>query len=293
MPPAALDAKPLALDSARDRRQYLADWITAESNPYFAPALVNRVWRNFMGRGLVEAEDDLRETNPSTNDELFRALAAEFVRHQYDVKELIRLIMNSATYQRSSQPLPDNAMDDRFYSHYLIRRLPAEVILDIYSQVTGVPTPFTQVHVGTSGGVAAYASSPAGTRALELPDSLIVSQFLDGFGRPERSQTCSCERQQDATVGQALHLNNGQTLNDKLRAKGSRIEQWVGEKISDEEAVRRLFLLALSRDPTESERTKFRRLLAESISSAPSERRGLFEDMFWAVLSSKEFLFNR
>src|SRR5205085_2751894 len=140
MPPAPLDGKPLALDDPADRREHFADWLTAPENPYFARAMVNRVWRNFLGRGLVEAEDDLRQTNPPSNPELLDALAKDFVAHKYDVKHLIRTIMLSATYQRSSVPVAGNEADDRFYSHYLVRRLPAEVILDAYAQVTGVPT---------------------------------------------------------------------------------------------------------------------------------------------------------
>ena len=293
MPPTPPDGKPLPLDKPFDRRQYFADWLTAPANPYFAKALVNRVWRNFLGRGLVEAEDDLRQTNPPSNAELLDALAADFVRHHYDVKHLIGTVMNSAAYQRSSNPLPENAADDRFYSHYLIRRLPAEVILDAYSQVTGVPTPFTQLQVGTTGGVTGYGGAPLGTRAVQLPDSLVVSRFLDGFGRPERAQTCSCERQQDSSVGQALHLNNGQTLNDKLRDKNSRVAQWVKEKVSDEEAVRRLFMLALCREPTAKERDRFRAALAEAGRNPQAPRQEVLEDLFWAVLTGREFLFNR
>jgi hypothetical protein len=244
-----------------------------------------------MGRGIVEAEDDFRQTNPPTNEELLAALAGDLIQGKYDVKKLIRTIMNSATYQRSSQPLPGNQADDRFYSHYLVRRLSAEVILDAYSGVTGVPTPFTQIHVGSTGGVSDYSGAPPGTRALQLADSLVVSQFLEGFGRPERTQTCSCERQQDSSVGQALHLNNGRTLNDKLRAKDSRVEVWARERISDDEAVRRLFLLALGRAPASSELIKFRRLLIDGTSGGAS-RREILEDLFWAVLSTKEFLFN-
>jgi hypothetical protein len=266
--------------------------LTAPDNPYFAKALVNRVWRNFLGRGLVEAEDDLRQTNPPTNEELFNALAQDFIGHRFDVKYLIRTIMNSATYQRSSKRLPENAADDRFYSHYLVRRLPAEVILDAYSQVTGVATPFTQVQVGSTGGLAGYSGAPLGTRALQLPDSQIVSPFLEGFGRPERNQTCSCERQQDSSVGQALHLNNGQTLNDKLRAKNSRLEQWLQEKISDDEAVRRLFLLALCREPTSGEMYRFKNLLTEAAADKQATRRETLDDLWWAVLTGKEFLFN-
>ncbi|HXG12042.1 MAG TPA: DUF1553 domain-containing protein [Gemmataceae bacterium] len=293
MPPAPLDAKPLPADSGRDRRHYFADWLTSPDNPYFAKALVNRVWRNFMGRGLVEPEDDLRQTNPPTNEELFDALARDFVAHGYDVKHLIRTIMNSATYQRSSTPLPENTADDRFYSHYLIRRLSAEVILDAYSQVTGVPTPFTQVNLGPSGGVRATNLYPPGTRALQLPDTQLISQFLDAFGRPDRAQTCSCERKQDSSVSQALHLNNGQTLNDKLRDKRSRVGQWVEEKVSDEEAIRRVFLLALCREPSESEMGKFKALMAEAARDGQTTRREALEDLFWAVLTSREFLFNR
>ncbi len=292
MPPTPLDGKPLPLDSPMDRRRYFADWLTAPDNPYFAKALVNRVWRNFLGRGLVEAEDDMRQTNPPTNDELFDALSKDFIAHHYDVKYLMRLVMNSATYQRSSKPLPANAADDRFYSHYLIRRLPAEVILDAYSQLTGVPTPFTQVQVGTTGGVAAYAGSPKGVRALQLPDAQIVSRFLDNFGRPERARTCSCEREQDSSVGQALQLNNGQTLNDKLRAKNSRVAQWVQEKIGDTEAVRRLFLLALCREPTAAEMERFQKIMAEAAADKKTTRREILEDLWWAVLTGREFLFN-
>jgi hypothetical protein len=293
MRPAPLDGRPLDADSPMDRRVYFAKWLTKADNPYFARAVVNRVWRNFLGRGLVEAEDDLRETNPPSNDELLTALADDFVRHKYDVKYVIRTIMNSATYQRSSKPLAENVADDRFYSHYLIRRLPAEVVLDAYSQITRVPTPFNRISLGPSGGETGYSGAPLGTRALQLPDSLIISPFLDAFGRPERMQTCSCERQQDSSVGQALHLNNGQTLNDKLRAPNSRIGRWLNQKISDEEAVRRLYLSALCRPPTKAELTRLTRLLAADAEEKKTTRREVLEDLFWAVLTSREFMFNR
>jgi hypothetical protein len=221
------------------------------------------------------------------------ALAKDFVQHRYDLKLLMRQIMNSAAYQRSSNPVPENVADDRFYSHYLVRRLSAEVILDAYSQVTGVPTPFKQVQIGTAGGVADYAGSPVGTRALQLPDSQIVSAFLESFGRPDRTQTCSCERQDDSSVSQALHLNNGQTLNDKLRDTKSRVHQWAQEKLSDEEAISRLFLAAICRQPTPKERTRFLALLADKEPEKKATRREALEDLFWAVLSGREFLFNR
>jgi hypothetical protein len=292
MLPTPLDGKPLPFDSPIDRRAHLAAWLTSADNPYFAKALVNRVWRNFMGRGIVEAEDDLRQTNPPTNPELFDALAKDFVVHKYDVKHMVRTIMNSAAYQRSSRPVQGNEGDDRFYSRYLIRRLSAEVLLDAYSQVTGVPTPFTQIGTGT-GGQQNYGGYPLGTRALQLPDSLVVSPFLDAFGRPERAATCSCERQQDSSVGQALHVNNGKTLNDKIRAKTSRVEAWLKENVSDDEAVKRVFLMALCREPTPAEMMKFKGFLAEGTADRETGRRGALEDLFWAVLASKEFAFNR
>jgi hypothetical protein len=305
MPPTPLDGKPLPLDSPADRRHYLADWLTSSANPYFARAIVNRVWRNFMGRGLVEAEDDLRQTNPASNEELLAALVKDFVssplsppggegaRRAFDIKHLIRLIMNSGAYQRSSTPLPANAADDHYYSHYLIRRLPAEVVLDAYSQITGVPTPFNRVNVGSSGGDAETKQYPMGTRALQLPDNLVVSRFLDAFGRPDRQQTCSCERQQDSSVSQALHLNNGQTLNDKLRDKQSVVERWLKENVTDEEAIKRVFLMALSREPKASELEKFKQILAEAAGNKSMTRSEALEDLFWAVLTGREFLFNR
>jgi hypothetical protein len=287
MPPTPLDGKPLALDDPRDRRAYFAEWLTAPDNPYFAKAIVNRVWRNFMGRGLIEAEDDVRATNPPTNAELLAGLEKDFIQHGYDIQRLIRLIMTSAAYQRSSTPLSGNAADDRFYSRYLIRRLPAEVILDAYTQITGVPTPFNQVESGGRDSVTGTEDYPLGTRALQLPDVKVVSRFMDAFGRPERDAPCSCERQTDASVTQALHLNNGQTLNDKLRAPKSLLEQWLKEKMPLEEAIRLLYVLALCREPTETEK---RQLLAALTNAPPREA---LEDLFWAVLTSREFLFNR
>jgi hypothetical protein len=287
MPPTPLDGKPLPLDSPQDRRQYFADWLTAPDNPYFARALVNRVWRNFLGRGLVEAEDDLRQTNPPTNAELLDALAKDFTAHAYDVKRLIRTVLNSATYQRSSRPLAGNVADDRFYSHYLVRRLSAEVILDTYATVTGVPGDFA-IYFDEK----PVFQFPKGTRAQQLPDVKVLSPFLDSFGRPERMQTCSCERQQDSSVSQALHLNNGRTLNEKLRAKDARVAGLVAEKVGDADAVRRLFLLALCRGPTEAELRKFTDLMALAAKERAS-RQEVLEDLFWSVLTSREYLFNR
>ncbi len=292
MPPAPLDGKSLALDDPRHRREYFANWLTAKDNPYFAKAIVNRVWRNFMGRGLVEAEDDLRETNPASNRELFDYLSKDFVENKFDVKRLIRQIMTSAAYQRSSAKIAGNEDDNRYYSSYLIRRMSGEVILDCLSQVTASPTVFNLVYTGVEGGTQATTNYPVGTRAMQLPDSRVASKFLDAFGRPDRLATCSCERQQDATVGQALMMNNGQALNDKLRAKSARVNEWLEKKIGDEEAILRVFTIALSRPPKPDEMKKCLSVFAELPPNDANSRREAFEDLFWAVLSTREFMFN-
>lgn len=278
LPPRPLDGKEIPLTDSRDRRALLAEWLTAPENPYFSKSLVNRVWRNFMGRGLVEAEDDLRLTNPPSNQELLDALAADFARKGYDVKRLIRLIMNSAAYQRSAAAVGVNAKDDRYYSRYLVRRLPAEVLLDAVAQVTAVPTEFP-----------GYAK---GTRALQLRDSQVASPFLATFGRPEREKTCACERTQDTNVAQALHLANGDTLNTKLRAGGGLIDRLLAENADDARVLNELYLTALCREPTEKERATALPILAETTPYLKEPRRAVLEDLFWAVLTDKEFLFN-
>jgi Protein of unknown function (DUF1553)/Protein of unknown function (DUF1549)/Bacterial Ig-like domain (group 2) len=292
MPPTPLDGVPMDLDSSADRREYFANWLTSPKNPYFAKAIVNRIWRNYLGRGLVEAEDDLRDTNPATNKELLDALTADFVANKFDTKRLMKLILNSATYQRSSKATPQNIADDRFYSRYLLRRLPAEVLLDAYSDITGVPTPFNTVALGVTGGTAKSELYGEGTRAMQLPDSLLVSQFLDSFGRAERSLACSCETTTDSSVGQALHLNNGKTLNDKLRDPKSIVNRWLDKKTSDADIVTELFRRTLGREANATERKKFESLLAEASKTGAEARREALEDAVWAVLTSKEFLFN-
>ncbi len=283
LPPKPLDAHALPLDSPRDRREYFAEWLTSPENPYFARALVNRVWRNFMGRGLVEPPDDMRNTNPPTNEELLNALVKDFVGHGFDVNHLIRTIMNSATYQSSSEPNPYNVQDEKYYSHYLIRRLPAEVLLDALSQVTAVPEKFE--------------GYPLGMRALQLPDTAVRDYFLTAFGRPPRAQTRESERTSVPTITQALHVINGDTLNDKLRAPGGAVDMLLKLGLSDDQVVDYVFLAAFGRHPTEREHSA----LAEDLKAAESHRaagapvdprRAALEDMMWAVLTSKEFMFN-
>ncbi len=281
--PRPLDGEGLTSNDARDRRDHLARWLTAPENPYFAKALANRVWANYLGRGLVEMVDDLRATNPASNEVLLAALADEFVKHKYDVKHLIRTIMNSAAYQRSPQATAENAADDRFYSHFLVQRMSAEVMLDTLSQVTGVPTDFPEY--------------PKGLRALQLPDNNVVSYFLSAFGRPAREFTCECERSAEPSITQTLHLANGKTLNDKLKAPDNVIKRWLDENLLDGEIIDRIYLSALSRYPSASEKERLTAARAEAVSAAADDaaklaaRRETLEDILWAVLTSKEFLF--
>jgi hypothetical protein len=275
VPPKPLDAAPMGLDSAEDRRERLAQWMTAPENPYFARALVNRVWRNFYGRGLVEAEDDLRLTNPPTNEKLMGAVTKDFTDHGFDVKRLIKTILLSAAYQRTSLVPPGAPSDPRYYATYLPRRMPAEVMLDAIAQATALPTPFP--------------GYPAGTRALQLVDSTVASYFLDAFGRPQRMQTCSCERQEEPSVAQALHLANGDTINSKLRAKGGIVDMLAASNLTNEQLLERLYLQCFARKPKLEERE---RVLAVLRNTPAGERRDVIEDLLAAMLTTKEFLFN-
>jgi hypothetical protein len=272
LPPRPLDGVPMKGDARGDRRAYVAAWLTSPSNTQFARTIVNRVWGSLLGRGFVYPLDDLRATNPASNEELFAALAADFVEHGFDVKRLIRTAMTSATYQRSADTDDTNVKDDRYYSHHLTRRLPAEVILDAYSQITAVPTRFE--------------GYPVGTRALQLPDTKVDSYFLTVFGRPERLLTSSAERQMDPTLPQALHAINGDTLNKKLMDDEGRIALMARDAHAAGDLVDEIYLSALSRPPTTDER----RALAARI-DAGADRRQVLEDLAWAVLTSREFLF--
>lgn len=274
-PPRPLDGEAAALEAPGDRRIALAEWLTSPDNPYFARAVANRVWANFLGIGLVEPVDDLRASNPSSNEELLGALARHLVEKRYDLKALLRLILGSATYQQASAATARNATDGRFYSRYYPRRLMAEVILDALSQVTEAPTEFP--------------GYPRGWRALQLPDSGVASRFLSAFGRPERKITCECERTEEPSMAQVLHLSNGETLNQKLAAPGNRLERLTAAGAPLEAIVEDLYLAALGRLPTAAESEA---LLAELRAAPAAERRSALEDLYWGVLTSTEFLFN-
>lgn len=284
-PPCPLDGQPVAFEATEDRRLAVAAWLTSPENPYFSRAIVNRVWANFFGVGLVEAVDDLRLTNPASNEELLSAASRFLIQHNYDLKELMRAVLQSETYQRASETLPENKADERFYSHYYPRRLKAEVLLDAIAQVTNVPTDFK---AATPDSRKPGAAIPSIKRALKLPDSYVDSYFLEAFGKPDRLITCECERSSEPSMTQVLHLYNGETVNKKLAAKGSAAELAVDEA-DNAKIVEELYLAALSRLPSEAERQP---LVAELTAAKQEDRRQVIEDLYWSVLTSREFLFN-
>ncbi|MBL9168605.1 MAG: DUF1553 domain-containing protein [Verrucomicrobiales bacterium] len=286
-PPKPLDGEAVPLDSAIDRRQVVANWLTSPKNPYFTRSIVNRVWANFMGVGLVEKVDDLRITNPASNEDLLSALADHLSERRYDLKALMRAILQSETYQRSSEPLKENSSDTRFYARYYPRRLAGEVLLDAFSQVTGVPTVFQIDLRNANQGLG--QQYPVGIRALQLPDTRVFSYFLKTFGRPDREKTCECERSAEPNMAQVLHIANGDTVNQKLTAPGNVLTKWLDHKFPPEKLIEELYLTAVSRFPTPRETEQLSRVLS---STQPEERRQALEDLCWAVLSSKEFLFN-
>lgn len=271
--PTALDAAPLPATFTGDRRQALADWLTSPRNPFFARILVNRVWKHFLGQGLVEPVDDMRVTNPPTNAALLDYLAQDFVRNGYDVKRLMRTILRSETYQRTAVPTRRNAADTHYYSHFFFKRLGAEPLLDAVGAATGVGEKF--------GGY------PVGLRATELPDTSVQSYFLDLFGRPARNIVCQCERTDAPNLGQILHFMNGKDINDRLASKDGRVARLLAAGTPNVGIIENLYLAALSRFPTEDE-------ALESLISfgRAKDRRQEAEDLLWALLNSKEFLFN-
>ncbi len=286
--PRPLDAlESVALTSTEDRRVTLAQWLTGTNNKLFQRAIVNRVWANFFGSGLVEAVDDLRVTNAASNEPLFAALCDEIVKQKFDLKALMRTLLQSETYQRSSITLPENISDLRYGSHYVPRRLKAEVLLDTVSQVTAAPTTFKIDRRNANRGTA--DTYPLGFRALQLPDSNIASYFLKSFGRADRVATCECERTNEPSMAQALHLANGDTLNQKLAQKDNRLDALLTSKQPDAKIIEEAYLLTLTRAITDRELEKATAMLT---TAKPEDRRVTLEDLFWSLMSSKEFLFN-
>ena len=272
--PTGLGSPALELSPDDDPRHALVDWMSQEDNPFFAKALVNRYWKHFFGRGLVDPEDDMRVTNPACNPELLDALASDFIAHKFDLKHLIRTICNSSVYQLSSDPNDWNQDDKQNFSRYYPKRLNAEVLLDAIDQVTATTTNFSGV--------------PQGTRAVELPDNGFNSYFLTVFGRPESASACECERSSEANLAQSLHLLNSSEIQGKLTSSSGRASILTKDQDTGLEAkIRDLFLTAFSREPSSEETA----IAVNYIQKAENEKVA-FEDMIWAVINTKEFLFN-
>jgi hypothetical protein len=262
-------------DDPFDRRRKLAEWLTACDNPFFARNIVNRFWGYYMGRGLVEPLDDMRATNPPSNPELLDALARDFVEHKYDLKHLVRTIMNSRAYQLSSVKTDGNAADAANVQHtrYTVKRLTAEQLADALDYATGTREK--------------YQGLPLGTRAVQLPDTRVRSFLLDTFGRPPRQITCECERTAQPNIAQALHLLNGDLVNRKVAAPTGRVETLLKAKTPLPDIVDELCLVTLSRPPQPDEAAR----ALDWIRKAPSEREGV-QDLLWVLLNRSEFLFN-
>ena len=272
MPPKPLDGEPV--DHPLDRRIALAQWMTSPTNTVFPRATVNRYASHLLGRGLVDPVDDLRATNPPSNPALLHALSDEFVKSGFNLKQLVRTIMVSRLYQLDSQPTSQNAADSRFYSHFEVKRLTAEPLLDAIDYAAGTQTKFKDL--------------PLGTRAIEIPDAEYPDYFLNTFAKPRRTSVCECERSPDANLAQALHTLNGDILNTKIAAKGSRVDKLLADKKPHAEIVTELYFVTLCRAPSPQELAASERLLADY--PTPKE---CYEDLLWALVNSKGFLFVR
>jgi hypothetical protein len=274
-----LGGKPLKVSSDEDPRQKLVDWMVARDNPFFARAVVNRYWAHFFNRGIVDPPDDMRVTNPPSNPELLDALAKDFVEHKFSLKHLVRTICKSRTYQLSSAPNPFNKHDKQNFARYYPRRMSAEVLFDAVNQVADSPAAFP--------GLPADKHAPR--RAIMLPDESFPSYFLDVFGRPQRISACECERVNEANLAQALHLLNSDEIQNKLARPGGRAEKMVKDPRPDSEKVDELFLWALARKPTDSQRD----LALAHIAKNSANKKLAYENILWALINTKEFVFNK
>ncbi|MBS0205368.1 MAG: DUF1553 domain-containing protein [Planctomycetes bacterium] len=271
--PKYLDGTIAKFTAEEDPRHALVDWMARPENPFFSKALVNRLWGHFFGRGLVQEVDDLRETNPPSNPELLEALAREFRDHKFDIKHMIRLMVQSHAYQLSSDPTDDNRKDQQNFARFYARRLPAEVAHDAVEQATGFKTNFSNMS--------------ADSRAIDLPHERFGSYFLDTFDRPKRVSGCECERSTSATLSQVLLLSNSDEIEGKLQNGNARIAKLFEAKRSTPEMIEELYLATFSRYPTPPEVTN-----ATSYIERDSEPRKAVEDLLWTLLNSREFLFN-
>jgi hypothetical protein len=268
------DGPHLKFSAEDDPRHALVDWMARPDNPFFARTLVNRLWGHFLGRGFYQEVDDLRETNPPSNPELLDALAADFIKHKFDVKHVIRTILNSRVYQLSSEPTEHNKNDRQNFARHYARRLISEVFLDAVNQATGTKAGFSGV------------SSNA--RAVDLPHENFGSYFLDTFDRPKRVTVCECERSAGPTLPQVLLLALSDEIEGKIAAGDGRIAKLIKDKKPPRDAVEDLFLAGYGRLPTPRE---LERALAH-VEGRPDKQKAL-EDLLWVILNSKEFMFNR
>jgi hypothetical protein len=279
--PKVLGGAPLDLGPEEDPRTQFADWLTSPQNPWFAKNAVNRVWTWLLGRGIVHPADDFRSTNPPENPELLEYLSQELVSHQYDLQHIYRLILNSRTYQLSSAHQPLNEWDTAHFSHYPLKRLGAEQLLDAIDQVSGSTEPFTSWIPVPS------LRLPTGYRATQLPDSDIDCTFLDVFGRPSRDTPYEGDRNSDATARQAMFFISSDQLQWKI-AGGQRMRQWLEAQKTDAEIIDEIYLAALTRLPTDPERQK----ATEYLTAHQAARAEALQDLMWTVLSTKEFIVN-
>ncbi len=273
--PAGLGTQPVELSADDDPRLALAEWMTKPENPFFARTLVNRYWKHFFGRGIVDPEDDMRDTNPPANKELLDGLSKKFVASGFDLKDLVRSIVRSSTYQLSSIPNAHNLSDRQSFSRYYPRRLNAEVLLDAIDTMNGTHT--------------AFGGLPAGMRAVQIPDhGGVNSYFLTVFGRPAGSSACECERSVDASLAQSLHLLNSPDIHGKM-SSGVAKQLSADMKRTEAEKITELYLRSFSRRPTEHE---MKYATAHLAKFPEKERPAAYEDIVWALVNTKEFLFN-
>ena len=283
--PKPLDADPMTA-SDEDPRQKLVDWMVDAKNPYFAKTVANRYWAHFFGRGIVDPLDDMRITNPPSNPELLDALAANLVENKYSLKSLIKTICKSRTYQLASAPNEFNKHDKQAYARYYPKRLQAEVLLDALGQVTDSPTRF--------GGLPADKNAP--NRAIMLPDESFASYFLDVFGRPQRISACECERVSEANLAAVLHLLNSDEVQGKISRASGRADALAKaeDKRPDEEKVEELFLWAFSRKPTKDDTSAaIDHIKKMEAKSGPAGKKTAYENILWALINTKEFVFNQ
>jgi hypothetical protein len=274
-----LDGKPMDVGPFEDPRHKLVDWMTAPKNPFFSRAVANRYWAHFLGRGIVDPLDDMRVTNPPSNPDLLDALADDLVAHNYSLKHLIRTICKSQTYQLSSVPNDFNKHDKQNYARYYPRRMSAEVLLDAVGQVTDSPATF--------GGLPQDRHAPR--RAIMLPDESFGSYFLDVFGRPQRISACECERVSEANLAQALHLLNSDEIQGKLSRPGGRADAMSKDPRPEPEKVEQLFLWAFARKPTGAQREAALAHIAKNAAN----KKAAYENILWALLNTKEFIFTQ